>query len=1821
MTTSEDRLRAYLKQATNDLLASRRRVRELEDRQAEPIAIVGMACRFPGGVTSPEQLWDLVSGGGDAVSAFPDDRGWDLDRLFDPDPDRAGTSYVREGGFLADAAGFDAGFFGISPREALAMDPQQRLLLEASWETLENAGIDPLSLRGTDVGVFAGLFSQEYGSRVRGARDDVEGYLGSGSAGSVASGRVAYSLGFVGPALTVDTACSSSLVAIHLAAQALRRGECSLALAGGVTVMATPVSFVEFSRQRGLAADGRCKPFAGGADGTGWGEGVGLVLLERLSVARAAGHRVLGVVAGSAVNQDGASNGLTAPNGPSQQRVIRAALASAGLSTSDVDVVEAHGTGTSLGDPIEAQALLATYGQDRVEPLWLGSVKSNIGHTQGAAGVAGVIKMIEAMQRGVLPRTLHVDEPTPKVDWSAGEVRLLTEAREWPTVDRPRRAGVSSFGISGTNAHVILEQAPEQEPVAESSDVPGGVVPLVLSGRGEAGMRAQAATLLSFVERHEVPLAEVGRALVTSRASLPDRGVVLAADRAEAVAGLRALAAGTPGVVTGAAVPGGLAVVFSGQGSQRAGMGRELYDHFPVFRASLDEVCAELAVADLPSVMFEDTDGVLDETGWAQPALFAFEVALFRLLESWGLAPDVVAGHSLGEVTAAFVAGVLDLADAARLVAARANLMQALPPGGAMVSIAGAAEDRVRAALPDSGVSLAAVNGPESVVISGELAAVTAVADELRAAGCRVRELRVSHAFHSHLMDPMLDDFREAVKQLSLREPVIPLVSNVTGEVAQPGEVSDPEYWVEHVRATVRFGAGVAALAGTGASTVLELGPGAVLTGMGADALPAGARVEFVATARKNVPEVRGVLTALAELHVRGARVDWAACLGAGGRRLDLPTYAFRHERFWLDASPDTGDVSAAGLDSPGHPLLGAAVPLADPGGVVLTGRLSARTYPWLAEHTVSGVAVVPESVFVELAVRAGDETGCPAIGDLALDRPLALAGPEAVRLQVSVAEPDETGARRITIHARPESDGHGWTRYASGTLTRAAAQPSVTERPPGARDLDVSGWNDGRGYGPAFRGLTAAWSHGREVHAEVTSPLAADTGFGLHPVLLDAARQAIAITAETPEDPHLAATWTGVTLHATGATTLLVHVAPIGPATFRLTATDPAGAPVLTVESLTLRPFGPDEPAAPRAAESLYRIDWFPADIAPDGEAALTVVASTNLAGRLAAAGVAATARPGLSAEPAPEGLVLAEIDAADAPTATAEAVRLCQEWLAEPRPPTARLVILTRDAADTGDAAGAPDGDAAFGPGGGLGPSGGGPAPGFGGIREPDLGSGGSLGPSGLGAAAGAAVRAVVRCAQWEHPGRFLLATLDADDRSLRALPAALRSGEPELAVRGGAPLVPRLVRVSAGSTGAGSGSAQPLDPTGTVLITDGTGALGRVVARHLVAEHGAQHLLLLSRSDPDAESAAELRALDADVRISPCDARDREVLGRLLAEHPLTAVFHLAATPDDGPLTELTPEGLAAVLESEVDAAVNLHELTGDLAAFVVFSSAAGLVGEPGHSAAGAAGACLETLVRQRRAQGRPALSLAWAQHGNGIRPLSEAKAMHLLDAALDHGDPVLMPAELDFAELRGRPVPALLRALVRPGRRAAQASAATRGALAGRLRGLPPADRYRKLLELVRQEAAAVLGHAPGDAVPAERAFNELGFDSLTAVQLRNRLTAGTGVPLPTTLLFDHPNPATLARLLQTELFEAADDVPPAVAELDRLAESLSEIPRGSALESGITARLQAMLSRWKERTDPVAGPEVPAASTAALFDFIDNQLGRGKTGEP
>ncbi|GAA2979110.1 MULTISPECIES: type I polyketide synthase [Streptomyces] len=1031
-TRMVEALRASLKEI--ERLRERNRAQTAAAR--EPIAIVGMACRYPGGVRSPEDLWRMVAEGRDGIGAFPDDRGWDPD-LYDPEPGKPGRSSTGEGGFLYDAGDFDAGFFGISPHEALVTDPQQRLLLEGSWEALEHAGIDPTSLRGSRTGVFAGVMYHDY--------------FGSFGSGSVVSGRVAYTLGLEGPALTVDTACSSSLVTLHLAAQSLRQGECTLALAGGVTVMASPGTYVEFSRQGALSPDGRCRSFSDDANGTGFSEGLGVLVLERLSDARRAGHRVLALVRGSAVNQDGASNGLTAPNGPSQQRVLGQALVSAGVSAAEVDVVEAHGTGTELGDPIEVQALLAAYGQGRsVErPLWLGSVKSNLGHTQAAAGVAGVMKMVLALGEGVLPRTLYVGEPSRKVEWGAGRVRLLVEERSWERGERVRRAGVSSFGISGTNAHVILEEAPvEDTPTHAEAEPPVPAVLLPLSARSARALPAQAERLRDFLDaRPALPMSAVARALGTRRAAFGHRAAVVGADREQLLAGLDALATGRPSAaaVTGRARTGGrTAFLFTGQGAQRPGMGLELHARYPVFAEAFDAVDAHIGL-DLVGVLSgEDTEAV-HRTRYAQTALFAYEVALYRLLESWGVRPDVLTGHSVGEIAAAHVAGVLDLADACALVAARGRLMQALPEGGAMVAVR-AGEDEVLPLLDDR-VGLAAVNGPAAVVLSGEREAVLAAASGFR----KTKRLSVSHAFHSPLMDAMLDDFQAVVEQLTFHEPRVEVVSALTGRPATGEQLRDPRYWVRHVRGTVRFFDAVTALEASGVTRYVEVGPDAVLTGLVRECAGEG-DAAFVALGRRHGAEPAALLSGLARLHADGLPLDWAA-LFPGTARAELPTYAFQRERYWLDADvPLTVDRPATG-PAPAEEARGlrerlAAAPESER-EALLTDLVRDRTAAILGHE--GGQAVEPEDAFLEIGLDSvsaaelrgalGDALGVTVAAGAVFDHrtPAALAAHLREHLAGGgAAEPAEDDIESVSgLVRRAAADGN-WERAL--TLLHSAA-------------------------------------------------------------------------------------------------------------------------------------------------------------------------------------------------------------------------------------------------------------------------------------------------------------------------------------------------------------------------------------------------------------------------------------------------------------------------------------------------------------------------------------------------------------------------------------------------------------------------------------------------------------------------------------------------------------------------------------------------------------------------------------------------------------
>ncbi|SES37308.1 Acyl transferase domain-containing protein, partial [Lentzea albida] len=1691
----EQRLRDYLKRATADLRTTRQRLHELETASTEPIAVIGMSCRYPGGVTSPEDLWTMVVNGEHGISAFPTGRGWDVEAL--------GGSDTASGGFLHEATDFDADFFGISPREALAMDPQQRVVLEAAWEAFERAGVDPASIKGSPTGVFMGAMAQDY--RV-GPDDNVEGFGLTGTTNSVLSGRISYSFGLVGPAVTIDTACSSSLVALHLAAQSLRSGECSLALAGGVTVMSSPATFAEFSKQGGLAVDGFCRSFADSATGTGWAEGVGVLVLERLSDAQRNGHQVLAVIRGSAVNQDGASNGLTAPNGPSQQRVIEQALINSRLSADQVDVVEAHGTATTLGDPVEAQALLATYGQahpaDR--PLLLGSVKSNISHTQAAAGVAGVIKMIMSMRHGVVPRTLHVDEPTSKVDWTSGAVRLVTENVTWPETGEPRRAAVSSFGISGTNAHAVIEQAPEL-PVEQRPARGSAAVPVVVAGRTRAALRAQA-ELLSDVDGE---LVDVAYSLACSRSAMEYRAAVVATDLEQLRTGLAALAAGEPaaGLVGGVALGRPkLALLFTGQGSQRLGMGRELCGRFPVFAQALDEVLAEVdAHLDRPlrEVMWGDDAETLNDTSYAQPALFAIEVALYRLAESWGVRPDFLAGHSIGEIAAAHVAGVFSLADAAVLVTARGRLMRALPSGGAMVAIQ-ATEAEVRPLLPGP-VSIAAINGPAALVVAGDEDAVTEVAARFEDQGRKTSRLSVSHAFHSPLMEPMLAEFREVVASLSPQVPLVPLVSTVTGDQVAADLLVSPDYWVDHVRRTVRFSDSVEWLRQHGVTTFLEIGPDGVLSALTQDCAD---DVTAIPLLRRGKTEPDGVAAALASLHVHGVSLRWADYFAPAEPRLvDLPTYAFQRKRFWpKNAFADLGDLRTAGLGAAGHPLLAAAISLAGSDGVLLTGRLSVESHPWLADHVVRGSLLVPGTALLELALRAGDEVGCDLVEELTLALPLVLSEQGGVQVQLWVGSADETGRRPLTINSRPDgADDEPWTQLASGVLTTGArpAEFDAREWPPaGADPVALDGLYDelaeaGFGYGPVFQGLRAVWRRAGDVYAEVVLPDQAEDGtsFGIHPALLDAALHAVAFTGMTTPGA-LPFSWEGVSLHASGATAIRVRLTSAGENAVAIAAADESGAAVASIDTLVLRAGA----GTLTATDGGYRIESVALPSGP-GVAAVAVIGADTF-------GLDAERLDGLTGRSG--GTVLVAVEGASDDVVgsthrcTSSALALVQEWLGEERDAGSRLVFVTR---------------------GGL---------------------------------AAAAVRGLLRSAVSEHPGRFGVVDLPPGDVDPALLSAALGAEEAEVAVRDGRLFAPRLARLAPVSATEDSG----WDPEGTVLVTGGVGGLGAVVARHVVAECGVRHLVLVGRRGMETPGAGalveELSGLGASVRVVACDVSDREALAAVLAEvpdaHPLTAVVHAAAVLDDGVVESLTPERVSAVLRAKADAAWHLHELTAglDLRGFVLFSSFAGVVGAAGQAGYAAANVFVDELARYRRGLGLPAVSLAWGpwetgmtagadlerMSRSGVPALSVEQGLAMFDAALAAGEPVVVPVRLDVPALRaGGDVAAVLRGLVRvPGRR----TVAGTGELARRLSGLDHDERRSVAVELVRAQVAAVLGYADVGEVDAARAFKDLGFDSLTAVELRNRLAAVAGVRLPATLVFDYPSVDALAAFLVDEV---------------------------------------------------------------------------------
>jgi acyl transferase domain-containing protein/NAD(P)-dependent dehydrogenase (short-subunit alcohol dehydrogenase family)/acyl carrier protein len=1304
----------------------------------EPIAIVGLGCRYPGGVTDAETFWRLLENGVDAITEVPPER-WDADAYYDPTPNTPGKMTTRWGGFLSGLDRFDAGFFGIAPREAVSVEPQQRLLLETSWEALEDAGISPDSLLGSRAGVFIGLSAQQEYSTVASAHPEEGGYRLTGTLASVASGRISYVLGLQGPSMTVDTACSSSLVAMHLACQALRNGECEVALAGGANVTLLPEATARLSDLQALSPTGRCRSFSADADGFVRSEGAGVLVLERLSDARKNGHRVLAVLRATAVNQDGRSNGLTAPHGPSQQAVIREALRRGAVDPASVSYLECHGTGTPLGDPIEVEAAARVLGEGRAadEPLILGSLKSNIGHSEAAAGVGGVIKTVLALQHGEIPKTLHFTSPSPHIPWSELSVKVAAQPIPWPRSAKPRIAGVSSYGISGTNAHVIVEEAPVTEipelaaatkPSARSSEL------VVLSAKTPAALSETCARLLAHMSNHpEQTLGEITYSLATTRTHHEERLALTVRSREELVSALSAAAldSSRPGRLPA----GKTAWLFTGQGSQRLGMGRELAAAWPAFRDALDEALRAVdAHLDAPSieaarpslrsfslreVMWADEGsalaGEVHQTRYAQPALFVLEVALAALWRSWGLMPDVMGGHSIGEIAAAHVAGVFSLEDAARLVVARGRLMQALPEGGAMVSLA-ASESAVRMVLEGrSGVSIAAVNGPESTVISGVSAEVLAVAELLSSRGVRTKRLEVSHAFHSALMDPMLDELRAVAESVHYGPATIALVSNLSGGLSR-GEQSTAEYWVRHVRDAVRFADGLHALEAYGVRKYVELGPRATLLGLVPSCLAEPSDVALVTSLRSERSESETVLEALGALYASGVNVEWKGVFPEGGRGGSLPTYPWQRQRYWLE--PRTTESRAG--EPTGHPLLGVRVSM--PGvDSVYEAVWSRAEAGWLYDHVVSGRVLMPGAGLAEVIRAAGEhrfEGEAVEVRSVVFQSPLVLPEHGGCRVQVVVKEEEGRVEASVYSHASGASASGEWTLHATGEVHRSSSSSSVTLDLPALRArcsdaVDVATAYEtlasvGLQYGSAFRGMRRLWKGSDEIVGELEVPSGVEEAarYGVHPALLDAAFQA-ALGTSVEEGLALPFSVDRLVVHESGSSGVVVHARTSrkddGTPSAEVTLTDAQGRVLVEAIGVRFRLVKGVGEGATSVSHAIHCVDWVNAPPSEPGrlEGRWLVVGedelARGLAERLVAAGVRCERKEASRiGEGLPADHVVCVWSSRPGEAAASVALRVatealgCVQALASASRTTAppRLVWVTTGAVATGDA-----------------------------------------------------------------------------------------------------------------------------------------------------------------------------------------------------------------------------------------------------------------------------------------------------------------------------------------------------------------------------------------------------------------------------------------------------------------------------------------------------------------------------------------------------
>nr|CAD19087.1 StiC protein [Stigmatella aurantiaca Sg a15] len=1829
------------------------RLDALQRSKTEPIAIIGMGCRFPGGADTPEAFWRLLRDGVDATRQVPADR-WDADALYDADPDAPGKIYARRGGFLEHVDHFDAEFFGIAPREAKSIDPQQRLVAEVSWEALESAGYASARLSGSATGVFIGAGIDDY-AQFQLRSDDLEQigpYAGTGTSLCFTAGRVSYLLGLQGPSLMVDTACSSSLVAVHLAMQSLRNGECRMALAGGVNLILSPEISIFLSRSHALAPDGRCKTFDALADGYARGEGCGVIVLKRLSDAQQDKDRILAVIRGSAVNHDGPSSGLTVPNGLAQQALLRQALSNARVEPARVGYVEAHGTGTPLGDPIELEALgtVLSEGRSREHPFALGSVKTNVGHLESAAGVAGLIKVVLALQHREIPPHLHFERLNPRASLEGIPAVIPTRRIPWEAIGGGRIAGVSSFGLSGTNAHVVLEEAPELVPPASTvAGTPSFERPLhlfALSAKSEQALRTAAGNLSNHLvaTESEAPhtLADACFSANVGRSHFGHRAVVVAETTATLRERLGKISSGTqvPGVQEGQVAGAAPRVVFlfSGQGSQYIGMGRRLYETQPTFRSVLDR-CDELIHPwlgrSLLSVIYPESGATspLDETLFTQPALFAIEYALAELWRSWGVTPSMVMGHSVGEYVAACVAGVLRWEDGLQLIRERAQLMQTKTAPGEMAAVF-ADESEVLAAIAghQERVSIAAYNGPSEIVISGARESIREVLGVLSARGVKSRKLNTSHAFHSPLMDPMLDEFERVASQMIHQEPRITLISNVTGRAAGAEVFSKPGYWRQHVRAPVRFFEGVRTLHERGATLFVEIGPNPVLMGLGQRILPEGAAT-FLPSLQKSRDDWSPMLESLGALYVRGVNVDWEGLdRDYSRRRTALPTYPFQRERFWIDRGSRRSarePVETSSREASPSVLLGRRVRSPALEQIVFESEFNTARLPFLSDHRIYGEVVVPGACHLAMVISAGLElfgAGPLVLKDVVFPQPLIVPEGRSRWVQLILGTPCEPGTPvsfRIVSAAEGE---HTWVEHAVGGLLReravspleaATRDPSFEmgktpdEEAVSALEVFYRPFLEaGLALGPSFQWLTRIWKRDGQALSQMQAPEETRRagGFPVHPGLIDACFQlfdsslpsAASVTVFVPVAVGCLR-WSGspgerprcyVSVREASSASRERIVGDVR-------VVDATGTTALEMDAVSLRHAPKDallRAVRPRLSDALYEVEWRHAAPRPSAQASgapsgrWLVFAErkgfgTALADRMGSRGVGC-----VLVSPGETYARLGDAHFAVNPKQPSDFVRLLEVLGASGEPPLRGIV----HAFGLGDRAASVSTE----------------TPSLTSLEARlELGCGSllhliqALAPSGHAASAKlwvvtagaqpiqagtgsvssthAALWGMARSLAAEHPelwgGLVDLDPANTNEVSATQLDSELGKSdrEDQVAYRSESRHVARLRR-----RGASSGVGRPvaLRSDGAYVLSGGMGGLGLQVAQWMV-ERGARRLVLMGRGGPSEHASKSIREMEragAQVLVVQGDvARPEDVAAALKVAGsegwPIRGVVHAAGVVQDGALLRQDWGRFTPVLAPKVAGAWNLHVQTLDqpLDFFVLFSSAASLLGPRGQGNYAAGNAFLDALGHGRRSLGLPSLSINWGLWAGagmgegrspsarrtlstqGIEPIEPEEGIRILEELLAGRAaqvavlPIHWPTFVEQS-LGGRS-PAFIEELAGAihSKPTAEASRTQVSDFANQLAAASPSEQKELLTALVREEVGRVLGLEPSRPLKPQQRFFEAGMDSLMAIDVRRKLQLrlGSAFELSSTLVFDYPTTQELAQYLVKQVSTA------------------------------------------------------------------------------